>query len=139
MDQCHIRISATQRELGPVATKVEEFCAKNNIPAATSNLVNLALDEVLSNIVNYAYEAEQRGLIDVGLAYAQHTLTATVEDSGKPFDPLQFQRPIDTRPLKTRRHGGLGILFVKRLVDNVRYHRSGDRNTLTLVVKVPSK
>lgn len=138
MHQCQFRISATQRELGPVATKVEEFCAKNDIPVATSNLVNLALDEVLSNIVNYAYEAEQQGSIDVELAYSQHTLTATVEDRGKPFDPLQFQRPVDTKPLRTRRQGGLGILFVKRLVDNVRYHRSGDRNTLTLVVKVPS-
>lgn len=116
---------------------VEAFCIKNAIPPATSNLMNLALDEVLSNIVKYAYNAGRHGSIDVELGYAHGRLTAIVEDTGIPFDPLKFRRPDNVGPLSERKQGGLGILFVKRLVDSVLYDRTGGRNKLTLTIKVP--
>ena len=135
--QSRFRISATQGDLPSVTTKVEAFCAANDIPPATSNLMNLALDEVLSNIVKYAYDASKNGPIDVELAYSDGRLTVTVEDAGRPFDPLTFKGPVNNGPLNSRRPGGLGILFVKRLMDSALYKRSGGRNRLTLVAKVP--
>jgi serine/threonine-protein kinase RsbW len=137
MHRSHLRITATQHELQSVAATVEAFCATNDIPSATSDLMNLVLDEVLSNIAKYAYDAPGQGPIDIELEYSNATFTATVEDAGRPFDPLQFKRSDNSGPLKTRRQGGLGILFVKRLVDSVLYDRSGDRNKLTLKIKAP--
>jgi serine/threonine-protein kinase RsbW len=132
------RISATERELVSVTAKVEAFCAANDIPSATTNLMNLALDEVLSNIVKYAYDAPKSGSIDVELAYSDGRLTATVEDAGRPFDPLKFKGAVvNNGPLNSRRPGGLGILFVKRLMESALYKRSGGRNKLTMVAKVP--
>jgi len=137
MHRNQFQIPATPRGLLSVAATIETFCTKNEIPTATSNLMNLALDEVLSNIVKYAYNASKHGSIDVELAYARGRLTAVVEDAGRPFDPLKFKRPDNAGPLNDRRQGGLGILFVKRLVDSVLYDRSGGRNRLTLTIKVP--
>jgi serine/threonine-protein kinase RsbW len=134
--QSRFRISATQRELPSVTANVEAFCVAHNIPSATSNLVNLALDEVLSNIVKYAYDASKAGSIDVALAYSDGRFTVTVEDAGRPFDPLKLKRSLNSGPLNSRRPGGLGILFVKRLMDSAIYERSDGRNRLTLVAKV---
>jgi len=136
--QSRFRISAAQRELPSVTANVEAFCTAHDIPAATSNLMNLALDEVLSNIVKYAYDASNNGPIDVELAYSGRRFTVTVEDAGRPFDPLTFKGPVNNGPLNSRNPGGLGILFVKRLMDSTLYKRSGGRNRLTLVAKVPS-
>jgi serine/threonine-protein kinase RsbW len=132
------RISATERELPSVTANVEAFCAAKGIPPATTNLMNLALDEVLSNIVKYAYDASMSGPIDVELAYSDGRFTVTVEDAGRPFDPLKFKRAVNNGPLKDRKPGGLGILFVKHIMESARYKRSGGRNNLTMVAKVPS-
>ena len=137
MPRSHFQIPAARRELQSVAAVVDEFCTANDIPGAISNLMNLALDEVLSNIVKYAYDASNDGTIDVELAYSDHRLTAIVEDVGKPFNPLQFARQAARGPLKDRQPGGLGILFVKNLMDSVVYDRRSDRNKLTLVIRVP--
>jgi anti-sigma regulatory factor (Ser/Thr protein kinase) len=134
--QSRFRISATQSELPSVTANVDAFCIKHGIPSATSNLVNLALDEVLSNIVKYAYDASNAGPIDVELAYSGGRLSVTVEDDGTPFDPLKFKRLANSGPLSSRKPGRLGILFVKRLMDSAIYERSDGRNRMTLVAKV---
>ena len=137
MHQSHFQVMARRHELQSVAAKVEAFCAANAIPAAISNRMNLALDEVLSNIVKYAYDTSENEIIDVELTYSNNGFMATVQDAGKPFNPLLFPRPDTSGPLKDRRPGGLGILFVRSLMDSVAYERRSDRNRLTLIVGAP--
>jgi len=139
MRRSHLQIPATQRDLRSVVALVDAFCGANHVPVTLSNRMNLALDEVLSNIVNYAYSASEGGTIDVELTFSNNELTALVEDRGKPFDPLQVpQNDNQKGSLKDRQLGGLGLLFVKQLMDSVSYARSGDRNKLTLTIHVPS-
>jgi len=139
MRRSHLQIAATQRELRSVVAMVDAFCEANHVPMRLSNRMNLALDEVLSNIVNYAYSASEAGTIDVELTFSDNKLTAFVEDRGKPFDPLQVpQNDNQKGHLKDRQPGGLGLLFAKRLMDSVSYARSGDRNRLTLTIHLPS-
>ena len=137
MHRKHFQISAASRELQSVAPIVEAFCAANHIPATISNVMNVTLDEVLSNIVKYAYDASERGIIDVKLTYSDHRFAATVEDVGKPFNPLRSPKQDTSGPLKDRKQGGLGILFMKSLMDSVVYDRKDNRNQLTLTIGVP--
>jgi anti-sigma regulatory factor (Ser/Thr protein kinase) len=101
--------------------------------------MNLVLDEVLSNIIKFSYEPTDNGRIDIELIYYRHRFIATVRDNGKPFDPLQFARSDVSVPPKSRCPGGLGIVFMKRLVDVMTYKRDGAKNELTLVIKVPPR
>jgi serine/threonine-protein kinase RsbW len=136
MGRSRLRILAVQRELRSVVSMVDTFCAENNIPSQISDIMKLVLDEVLSNIVAYAYNTPECGVIDVELTYSNNEFTATVEDDGKPFDPLQYPKPNIRAALKDRKQGGLGIYFVRNLVDNVAYHRVGSRNKLVLAKQV---
>jgi anti-sigma regulatory factor (Ser/Thr protein kinase) len=99
--------------------------------------MKLALDEVLSNIVKYAYGKSGPGLIDVDLTYENNKLVATVQDSGIPFNPLRTQGQVSREPLISRKEGGLGIVFIKSLMDSVVYERNGDRNKVVLTLEVP--
>jgi serine/threonine-protein kinase RsbW len=117
---------------------VDAFCGAHEVPVAVANRMHLALDEVLSNIVKYAYGASENGTIDVELMFSDNGLTAIVEDTGRPFDPLQLPQRDVKGPLKDRKAGGLGILFMRRLMDSVSYARRRNRNRLTLTIHMPS-
>lgn len=139
MSRSRCQISAALSELVRVREMVEEFCDAHKLPDATSNLMNLALDEVLSNIVKYAYQAPDQGTIEIELACSDNKLTASIEDRGIPFNPLEQSVAVQRGPLHSRKEGGLGIIFVKSLLDRVAYERIGDRNKMTLTTNVPSK
>jgi serine/threonine-protein kinase RsbW len=139
MARSHFQILAAQRELAHILGSVAAFCAANKLPEATCNLMNLALDEVLSNIVKYAYDSPETGTIDVELTYSNNKLMASIEDRGVAFNPLALQMPANTGPLQSRKEGGLGIFFVKSLLDSVGYERIGDRNKVNLTIRVPSE
>jgi len=98
--------------------------------------IELALEEVLVNIFKYAYK--DSGLdgdveITCKLADAQ-SFVIEIADSGIPFDIFSSREPDVTADIDERQIGGLGIFFVKRLMDDVRYRREEGRNILTLVI-----
>ena len=97
----------------------------------------VAVDELLSNIVKFAYGPSEHGVIDVDLTHAGGKLTVVIEDRGRPFDPLKLQRPEMAGELARRTEGGLGIYFVKNLIDDVHYERQGDCNRVTLTISAP--
>lgn len=138
MTRSRLQLLAVQREIKGALEQVEAFCAANRLTATTSNAMMVAIDELLSNIVKFAYGASEQGVIDVELFYENRKLTAVVEDRGVPFNPLMAKRPEPTRELKRRSEGGLGIFFVKDLMDSVSYERHGNSNKVTLMKKVPA-
>src|SRR5262245_3971503 len=111
MSRCRFQMSATFGELERARDMVESFCDTHKLPAETTNLMNLALDEILSNIVKYAYEVPETGTIDVELEYSDNKLKASIEDHGVAFDPFGREVTIPTGPLESREEGGLGIVF----------------------------
>jgi anti-sigma regulatory factor (Ser/Thr protein kinase) len=74
----------------------------------------------------------------VRLAYQPGEVHVDVEDEGKPFDPLQVPPPDLHSPLQERQVGGLGIHFIKQLVDEVTYARVDGRNRLHLTKRLPA-
>ena len=99
--------------------------------------LELAVEEVLVNIFKYAYP-DKVGDIELRCYMRdQNTFTVEVLDSGVYFDPLSSDTPkIDTE-LEERPVGGLGIFFVKQMMDEVKYRRLNDRNCLTMSVNLP--
>lgn len=94
--------------------------------------IELALEEVLVNIINYAYED---GDGDIQLVFSidkRGWFIIQITDTGKPFDMTQVPPPDVTSTIEDRQVGGLGIHFMKTLVDEVAYRREGDANILEL-------
>ena len=106
--------------------------------AAVVQAADLALEEHLTNILNYAYEDDRSHEIRVRLALEGDSITIEVEDDGRPFDPLQ--RPeVDTAVgLEAKPIGGLGIHLVRKFMDDVQYRRERDRNILRMRKRLPS-
>jgi serine/threonine-protein kinase RsbW len=94
--------------------------------------VQVALDEILTNIIDYGYTDDGVHEICIRFRILENVLEAVIEDDGVPFDPLASATPEVSGPLHERRVGGLGIHFVKNLMDEVNYDRIGDHNRLVL-------
>jgi len=119
-------------EIERVGDWAERFCAQNALPLAVINGLRISLDEVLSNIVSYAYADQAEHEIELRIAYAPGILTVEIEDDGIPFDITQMRAPERGAALMDREVGGLGIEFLKALNDEVTYQRLGNRNRLVL-------
>ena len=98
--------------------------------------LNLALDELFTNIVSYGYDSEPEQLITFTLAFHQDEVAITMCDNGKPFDPRIPEDPDMEIPLDEKEIGGLGIFLARRYTDTLDYRRENDQNIVTLTKKV---
>lgn len=136
MAEVEARIPNRRCDMATVVAMTERFGAENKIGGAIVNDINVALDEVLTNIMSYAYSPGEQAEILVRLAIIGSDIVAEIEDGGRPFDPLQAPPPDLSKPLRDRKVGGLGIHFIKSLMDEVSYRRIDGRNRLRLSKKL---
>jgi anti-sigma regulatory factor (Ser/Thr protein kinase) len=101
-----------------------------DFPLKSQRHINIAVDEIFTNISNYAYENET-GAAVIRVA-VDGDVTIEFEDSGVPYDPTAQAKPDLTRPADEREPGGLGIFMTRKLMDTVEYRREGAKNILTL-------
>lgn len=119
-----------------VVDAVDRFAGEHHIASDIVGDVQVALDEILANIVDYGYSDDAEHEICVCLKIANQMLEVMVEDDGVPFNPLKSGQPDIHAPLHERRTGGIGLHFVKNLMIEVTYERVGRYNRLVLKKKL---
>ncbi len=122
-------------ELERVGTVVNGFGKRHGLPDKVVFELGLALDEVLTNVVSYAYDGGEHE-ITIRLSLGSAAVTVEVEDDGRPFDPLQVAAPDLDRRLEDRAVGGLGLHLVRKVMDSLAYHRRGGKNLLIMCKRV---
>lgn len=115
---------------------VDRLAAGHHLAPEVVGDLQVALDEVLTNIVDYGYTDAAEHEIRIRLRVLDNVIEATIDDDGIPFNPLESAAPDIHAPLRERRIGGVGLHFVKSLMSEVRYDRVGDRNRLVLRKKL---
>ncbi len=109
-------------------------CAGNHgFSPGRINDIELALEEIIVNIISYAYPGGEGHIEVICRPDARNRLVFEIADSGVPFNMLACGDPDRTAGIEERRIGGLGVFFVKQLMDEVHYRREDDRNILTIV------
>jgi serine/threonine-protein kinase RsbW len=95
--------------------------------------VQLAVDEASSNIIEHAYGGEGQGEIECICLIQPHRLTVKLRDRGQPFDPSCVPQPDLECSLEQRKTGGLGLVLMYKLMDEIHFVSDDNGNTLTLV------
>lgn len=96
----------------------------------------VVVDELVTNIVNYAYPDGENDYLDVEIMHDKELLTIRFRDGGVPFNPLEKAPPDITLPMDQRPIGGLGILLVVQKVDAIAYEYINGENVLTISFKI---
>jgi anti-sigma regulatory factor (Ser/Thr protein kinase) len=127
-----LQIGATHTEFEPARDQLVAFFEAGGIPAETVGELELVLEEVLVNVISYAY-ADGDGLIGVTASIDGHAVSLEVRDTGLPFNPLERASPDLDAPIDERPVGGLGLVLVTQLASRLSYERRDDANVLTIV------
>ena len=96
--------------------------------------IELALEEVLVNIMNHAYEGANGDIQILCRSDNQRCFVIEITDTGKAFDMTSVPPPDLSGAISERTIGGLGVHFVKKLTDNVQYRRYGNKNILEITI-----
>ena len=125
-------IANRRDDLVRVTKIVEDLAATYHLARDVVADVNVALDEVLTNILAYGYDDDEIHEIRIRFSLDEEVIEVEVVDDGRPFDPTALPRPDLNAPLRDRPLGGLGMHFVRNLMSEVSYARAGDYNRLLL-------
>lgn len=119
-----------------LAAFIEEVTESHGIDPSVMMSINLALEEAVVNVMNYAYPEGTIGEIDISVTFSDGSITFTIQDTGTPFDPTKVSNPDTSLSAEERPIGGLGIYLVRELMDEVSYCYENNHNILTLKKKI---
>ncbi len=123
-----VTIEPNLDSLERIAASVEEIGQKDNWSADLVFKINIVLDELATNIVKYGGKVSE---IEVSLSSEEEVVTVEITDDGRSFDPLtEAPEPDLDSSLNERRIGGLGVFFVRSMMDDLQYRREQGKNHL---------
>jgi len=132
-------LKSSLSELDELCLKLEAFGKKFGFSKKLIFEINLALDELFTNIISYGFKDDKEHIIKVTLSPRNNELCLCIEDDGQPFNPIDFDTPDVSCSVEECKIGGLGIHIMKKLMDEVCYERCGDKNVLNLKKKLGSE
>lgn len=132
MDHSELHLVNDLAQLPLMTQWVEEIGERAQLAPGELFNLTLAIEEVVVNVMNYAYGDRTGMPVDLKADFTASGLVVTLIDHGMPFDPTAAQEPDLDLPVEERPIGGLGIMLVNKLTRRVEYARQDDMNVLTL-------
>lgn len=127
-----LRITNALSAIPPATEQATAWLEDRGAPASAVFLVELIVEELVSNCVKFAYADGDTHVIDLEVILSDAILTVMVVDDGLPFDPLAAPQPDTSLNLEERSIGGLGLHLLRMLSDEITYERQGDKNCLVV-------
>lgn len=131
-----IELSNHLSELERMSQALSSWCRANAVPSAAEIQVNLALDEIVSNVIRHGWIDNGEHRVCVRVFRLEDELKVEVEDDARSFNPLEVPAPEIDQPLEQRTVGGLGIHLVRQFMDNLEYRQRNGRNLLVMKKKL---
>ena len=138
MDTVEKTFAASMETIPDIVGFVSETASEMGVHPKRVMHLELAVEEAAVNICSYAYEIPP-GEVTIRISRETEVVRIELVDAGVPFDPLAADAPDIRSELENREVGGLGIFLIRRMLDEVHYSRSGDRNILSLAVRYGEK
>lgn len=122
-------------EVTKLAEWVEALAEEAGLAPDKTFQLNLALEEAVVNVINYAYPGKEGMPFVVEAEVLDDRICFVIDDSGVAFDPTQADEPDLTLSAEERPIGGLGIMLVRQFMTDIAYERTADgHNRLSLVM-----
>ena len=131
--ETNLVITNKVEELSRLAEQVDVLAENWGLPMPLCMNINLVLEEAVSNVIFYAFEDEEKHDIEIFIALQDDQLKIEIVDDGIPFDPSKSEQADISLPIEERPVGGLGILLISKIMDEVLYIREDNKNKLSLM------
>jgi serine/threonine-protein kinase RsbW len=131
-----LQIANNAVELARSAEQLRQFLEQEGASARCRYAVDLVMEEMVGNVIRYAWEDDGEHFVRVSLDLEADRLVMIIEDDGSAFDPTRHREEPAPGSLEEARIGGLGIQMVRRVVEEMRYEYLEGRNRLRLSIPV---
>ena len=132
MDDFQLTIKNELSNIDLVNDRFKAFAHGKEIPKNVVGAVCMVFDDLLTNIISYAYKDDEQHDIGIQVFLKKNSIVIIIIDDGFPFDPFQGDAPETQLSIEERDVGGLGIHLVKEIMDDVSYQRKTNQNIVTL-------
>ena len=131
-----LTLDATVENISTVTAFVDEELEKIDCPMKAQMQIDIAIDEVFSNIAHYAYHPSVgSATVKIEVIEEPMSVVITFIDGGTPYNPLEKEDPDITLSAEDREIGGLGIFMVKKSMDNIDYeYKDGQNNKKYIII-----
>lgn len=123
------------QDLARLVEHAVEFLECRGLSPRVVYMANLALEEILTNVLKYGYDDHNEHRIEVSLEIGDYEVVIECSDDGRPFNPLSAPTPQMKDSVHECEEGGLGLHLVREMVNRMTYRYQGGRNLLTMGIK----
>lgn len=133
-----LKLPARMESLEAFAGFIEQTCEALHLRNSLIMKLKLAAEELLVNVVRYAYEKNDgEGDIEMRCGMADpETFCMAILDQGTPFNPLLAPQPDLDDDIENRPVGGLGVFLVREMADHLDYTRENGTNAVLFCKKI---
>lgn len=129
-----LTLRARPENLARIAAFIADVARQWNLTPRETFHIQMAVDEACTNIIQHSYQGDESGVIELTCQQTGDACIVTIHDYGRAFDPDAVPEPDVGAPLEDRPIGGLGLFFMRQLMDEVRFEFDEQRgNVLTMV------
>jgi anti-sigma regulatory factor (Ser/Thr protein kinase) len=139
MKQINLSMQNNLKDLAVLMNQASAFLESQSLPETVVYRANLVMEEVLTNVVKYAFEDTAEHEINVELSVNDDDLAIRFEDDGREFDPLAVPPPVTKKSLEEADVGGLGVYLVRKSLSSIEYRRDRSKNVLDTRIRLGSK
>ncbi|MEI8248559.1 MAG: anti-sigma factor antagonist [Lentisphaerota bacterium] len=131
-----LKIGNDLDELAGLCHEIHNFLEDEKVPASPVYKIDLSIEEMLTNVIKYSYDDENRHEISVYLRLDPNRILLEMRDDGHEFNPLEAPLSDLSDEIEQRRVGGMGIHLTRTMVDAISYSRDGNINAVTVSVNI---
>jgi len=116
---------------------VGEVLTSNKLPEVESHKMILAVDEICANLIIHANNCDPTHRLDISVEVLPNDrVIFTIKDQGRTFDFSNYKEPSIEEIVSARRKGGLGLMLVRRIMDDIQFTTEKNYNICTLIKKL---
>lgn len=129
-------IPSSKNKLRLMRKFVTDVLKDHNVSDIEINMMVLAVDEVCANIIIHGHPSDDSSEVKLGVSFKNEGVWFEIIDRGNAFDIVSYQEPAIEDLVRNKNKGGIGIMLVKKIMDDIRFKSTPTKNTLTLFKKV---
>ncbi|WP_370592811.1 ATP-binding protein [Roseivirga sp. E12] len=129
-------IPSSKNKLRLMRKFVTDVLKDHDVSDIEINMMVLAVDEVCANIIIHGHPSDDMSEVKLGISFKNEGVWFEIIDQGNAFDIVSYQEPVIEDLVRNKNKGGIGIMLVKKIMDDIQFKSSPSKNTLTLYKKV---
>jgi len=115
---------------------VTEVLNEHGVSEVETSMMVLAVDEVCANIIIHGHPDTKTDNVRIDISFTTQGIRFEIIDQGHAFDLVNYQEPAIDELIKNKHKGGIGIMLVKKIMDDIHFERAKNQNKLSLFKKV---